>query len=224
MDTTLDIFYIRHANTSGAKPDGRERDDVGLSELGERQLPLLGERFRGAHFDGVFVSPLYRCVRTAAAVLNNLADHPEAELLYELAEKSTARGTCGIGLEESRRYYDNFVPCRDRIFGDGLDAGVSFDSAEKIQGLERCRAVLSYIRSRYTYGQRVLVVAHASLGNCMLQSAVSLRDPQEGDFILSIYNTSVSKVSYAQDGRERIVFANDVSHLRSLMPNYEFEL
>ena len=54
-----------------------------------------------------------------------------------------------------------------------------------------------------------------------MQTAVSLRREEIADFIFTLYYTSVSKYKFSEDGRERISFVNDISHLHGLMGNIE---
>lgn len=216
-ESKLEIFYIRHADTAPVF-DGRDECDRDISRLGEQQAAMLGEKLAGLSFDAVLCSPLVRCVKTAAAVCSRLADHPAIELVPELIEKGSTPNYAGAGLVYLSRYYDNMVQCPDLIFGAA--PGV-FPNVDKLEIMDRARAVTAYLRERFDYGQRILVFSHGSFGNSFLPSAVGIR---EEDFIFNIFHTSVSKVQYTPDGRNRIVFMNDVSHLHSIKPDYMFTL
>ena len=213
----LEIFYIRHADTSGSARAGACGCDIDISPLGEEQAKLLAERFRGASFDAVLCSPLVRAVKTAAALSLSLSSRPVIEIVPELIEKGTMPGYTGADIAFLKKYYTDLVLCPDEIYGrDGV-----FSNMTDEENTERAKAVIKYLRKRFHYDQRIAVVSHGSFGNSFLPAAV---DMDEGDFILSINNTSVSKIKYTSDGKQRLSFVNDISHLRPLMPDYEFSV
>ena len=212
----LEFYYIRHADTSGASFADRDRCDVDITPLGEQQAALLGERFAGRTFDAVLCSPLVRCVRTAAAVCNRLAERPVIEVVPELIEKGSTENYPGCPLFYLTRYYDALKKCPDHIFGT---APACFPNVTDEDADARAAALVQYLKKRFAYGQRVLLVSHGSFANHFLPAAVEMG---AGNYILSINNTSVSKVKYTDDGKQRISFCNDFSHLRPLMPDYEF--
>lgn len=211
----LEIFYIRHADTAGADCADRSRCDIDLSPLGEEQCRLLADRFAGKSFDAVLCSPLVRAVKTAAAVCRALETPPVIEIVPELIEKGTMPGYPGADIGYLKRYYPDIALCKEKIYGEN---GV-FSNLTDEENTERAQAVIRYLRGRFSFGQKIAVVSHGSFGNSFLPAAV---DMAEGDFILSINNTSVSKIKYTTDGKQRLSFVNDISHLRPLMPEYEF--
>lgn len=213
----FEIFYIRHADTSSAV-EGNYPCDVGLSDLGERQIALLADRFAGAEFDAVLSSPLIRAVKTAAAVAKKLAVRPVIEIVPELIEKGTMPGYGGAELSLLSRYYDSLTLCPDRIYGDENGA---FSNMTDEENAARARAVITYLKNRFGYGKKIAVFAHGSFGNSFLPAALGI---DEGDYILSINHTSVTKIKYTADGDVRMSFQNDFSHLRPLMPDYEFSV
>lgn len=213
MEEKFEIFYIRHGDTKNHDFADRDECDIDLSELGEKQIALLAERFSGKHFDAVFTSPLVRAVKTAAAVCNALETKPTLEILPQIIENGSTYGYFGQSSEYLSRYYDKIKL--------NSDLPLMYDNFEDEDNDKRARAVIDYFRSRFTYGQKILVVAHGSFGNHFIPVAVEMGD---GNYILSINNTSVTKIKYTTDGKQRISFCNDFSHLRPLMPDYEFEV
>ena len=211
MEEKFEIFYVRHGETDVSLLEGRDTCDVNLSETGVKQAELLGERLAGAHFDAVFSSPLVRAVRTAAAVCRRLDGQPEIELLPQIIENGSSYGYFGESVEYLSRYYDKLKP--------NTDLPLMYDNLEDSDNDARARAVIDYFKSRFTYGQKIIVFAHGSFGNHFLPQAVEMGD---GNYILSINNTSLSKIKYTSDGKQRLSFVNDFSHLRPLMPDYEF--
>lgn len=211
MEEKFEIFYVRHGETDVSLLEGRDTCDVNLSETGVKQAELLGERLAGAHFDAVFSSPLVRAVRTAAAVCRKLDGQPEIELLPQIIENGSSYGYFGESVEYLSRYYDRLKP--------NTDLPLMYDNLEDSDNDARARAVIDYFKSRFTYGQKIIVFAHGSFGNHFLPQAVEMG---KGNYILSINNTSLSKIKYTSDGKQRLSFVNDFSHLRPLMPDYEF--
>ena len=211
MEEKFEIFYVRHGETDVSLLEGRDTCDVNLSETGVKQAELLGERLAGAHFDAVFSSPLVRAVRTAAAVCRKLDGQPEIELLPQIIENGSSYGYFGESVEYLSRYYDKLKP--------NTDLPLMYDNLEDSDNDARARAVIDYFKSRFTYGQKIIAFAHGSFGNHFLPQAVEMG---EGNYILSINNTSLSKIKYTSDGKQRLSFVNDFSHLRPLMPDYEF--
>lgn len=214
----LEIFHIRHAEPDVGNYADRSPCDTCLTPLGEKQAALLGERFKNIHFDAVFSSPLLRCVQTAAGAISQMPEKHTIELIPEIIERSTPIGYHGQSVEYLSRYYDKLRLCPDRIWGP---EDRQFDTMTKQGALERARAVHLYLRERMGFGKRILVCSHAMFGNNFLQAGVSLMEEERTQFILTLYHSSVTKYKYTSDGRERISFSNDISHLRPLLPDYE---
>lgn len=215
-DKRFEIFYIRHAATQGGTFADRSECDIDLSPLGEKQILLLGERYAGLSFDAVFSSPLVRCIKTAAAVAEKLDGRAEIEVMPELVENGTVPGYPGADMDYLSRYYDKLRLCKDRVYGD--ENGLAPNNTDELNDA-RSKLLVDYFKSRFTYGQKILVVAHGSLGNHFIPAAVGM---PPGDYILSIDNTSVSKIKYTPDGKQRISFLNSTEHLRGIMPDFDF--
>ena len=209
----FELFYIRHADTSGGSVTGKCKCDIDISALGEEQLVLLAERFRNKEFDAVLCSPLIRCVKTAAAICNSLNNKPYIEIMPELIENGTMPEYTGPDIEYLSRYYGKIKICDDTLIN------IIKNKTDRQNDL-RAKRVIAYVRKRFNYGQKILVVCHGSFGNHFIPAAAKMK---KGKYILSISNTSVSKIKYSNDGKIRLSFLNDISHLRPLMQNYEFD-
>lgn len=210
-DERLEIFYIRHGDTSGADCGSRHKCDIDLTPLGLQQAELLGRRFEGVHFDAILCSPLVRAVRTANAACALLDNAPPIEIMPELIENGTLPEYPGCDINMLKEYNPDVKLCDDVViekFGNKTDE----------ENDARALKLIEYIKTRFTFGQRVMVVAHGSFGNHFIPAAVGIR---EGDFIFSINNTSVTKIKYTPDGKQRISFMNDVTHLRGIMPDFD---
>lgn len=213
-----EIFYVRHANTSGASNEDRDICDIGLSPLGLQQIELVAKRFEGQRFDAVLSSPLVRAVMTAAAIADKLEGEPTIEIVPELIEKGSTPNYSGESLDYLSRYYKRLCLCKDNIYGG---PGGEFKNKSDRDSTMRAKAVTKYLQERFPYGSKILVVSHGSFGNSFLPAAVGMK---ETGFILSIFNTSVSKIKYTTDGKKRLSFVNDISHLSPILPNYQFDV
>lgn len=217
MDTPkkLEFFYIRHADTVGASSDGRDSCDIGLSAIGEKQIELLGERFKGMQFDAILSSPLVRCIKTAASVANALKNPLPIEIVPELIEKGSTENYVGCSLLVLQSYYKNLKLCHDLVFGttQGHFPNTTSEDVDL-----RAEALSRYLLNRFHYGQRIMIVSHGTFGNHFIPAMLGVK---LNDTIISLNNTSVSKIKFTDDGKKRLSFHNDISHLRSIMPEYE---
>ncbi len=213
MEEKFEIFYIRHADTDPPRLESASTCDVCLSETGYKQIALLGERFAGKQFDAIFSSPLVRAVRTAAAVAERLDNPPPIEIMPELIENGSCRGYVGNSIEFLRGIYPDMKMCPDKLITEAYD-----DEDDDVNDW-RAGIITDYFKKRFGYGKKIAVFAHGSFGNHFIPAAVEMG---KGNYILSINHTSVTKIKYTPDGKQRISFQNDFSHLRSLMPDYEF--
>ncbi len=213
MDNRFEIFYVRHALTQEGNFADRDKCDIDLDETGEKQIELLSERLKGREFTAVFSSPLVRAVKTASAVCKKLSNSPVIEILPQLCENGTTENYFGQDENYLKRYYEKIII--------NNDLPLYFKTETEEQNNERAKTVIDYFKNRFTYGDKIIVFAHGSFGTNFLSNAVGIKDR---DFIFSLNNTSISKIKYTPDGMKRISFANDFSHLRPLMPDYEFDV
>lgn len=215
----FEIYYVRHADAGTGSSEGRDICDRDLTALGEEQLIYLARRFEGAHLDAVLSSPLLRTFKTAAAIAGALDEETEIEVIPELIERGATPGYGGIGIEELKKYYPKVRMCADNIFGG---EGVDFPNATKADALERAKAVIEYLLNRFGYGKSIAVVSHGAFGINFYQAAMGIFN--DFDFRMTTHNTAVTKLKFTSDGVRRISFANDVSHLLPIMPDYQYDM
>lgn len=214
----LEIIFIRHGDTEGASCEERCHCDISLTDLGRRQAALLGERLAHGGFDAVFSSPLVRAVQTAAATAQRQSEKPEIELMPELAEVGTTAGYAFCTQDYLKSYYDRLFFCPDSL---GVDRAAGFPSESEAESALRAKRCAEYFRERFTYGERIAVFSHGSFATLFLRAALGI---EESGFIFSMNNTAVSKLKYTSDGRVRLSFHNDTSHLRVLKPDMDFTI
>ncbi len=212
---TLEIYYVRHADAATGELDGRDECDRDVTPLGEKQLELLSERFRGARIDAILASPLVRTVKTAAAVANGVGGNIPIEIIPEIIEKGSTPGYKGLPLEELKKYYGNLTMCRDKIYRMS-----ETEKETKEECLARARAVVEYLKNRFDFGQRIVISSHGTFANNFHQAAMGIVN--EYDFRLTTDNTGVTKLEFQSDGVKRILFHNDLTHLIPINPEYKF--
>lgn len=210
-----EIFYIRHAEPLEGNCEDRSKCDINLSEKGLMQAGLLSDRFKEKEFDHIITSPLIRCFRTAVAVAKVLNNPPTIIILPELIENGTLPDYNCPDLDYFKSYYPNVEFCDKQIY----EFVTNTNSDDSVND-ERAYAISDYLKEITKYGEKTAVFCHGSFGNHFIPAAVNM---QRGDFILSISHTSVTKIKYTSDGKSRISFLNDISHLRPIMKNYEFD-
>ena len=215
----LEIYYIRHADAENGSTDGRDKCDRDITPLGEKQLALLSERFKGAKVDAILSSPLVRTVRTAAAAAEGIGGDMPIEIVPELIEKGATPGYEGLPVNELKKYYGRLNLCKDRIHRLPAAGG---ETESKEQCLERAKAVIEYLKSRFEFGQRIIIVSHGAFAINFHQAAMGISN--EYDFRFTTENTAVTKLAFFSDGVRRIVFHNDVSHLIPLSEEYRFRI
>lgn len=216
---SFEILYVRHADADSGLTGNRDVCDRDVTPFGEKQLELLSERFSGAGVDAVLASPLVRTVKTAAAVANAVKGDMPVELIPELIEKGSTPGYTGLPLNDLKEYYGSLTLCSDKIYPL---PGPGEETETKEQCLDRARAVVEYLRNRFDYGQRIVVVSHGIFAMNFYQAAMGIVN--EYGFRYSTDNTAVTKLKFTSDGLKRIVFHNDVSHLIPLSPDYRFRI
>lgn len=216
---SLEIYYIRHADAENGSADGRDVCDRDITPAGAEQLRFLAERFKGAKIDAILSSPLVRTVKTAAAVAKAVEGDIPVEIVPQLIEKGATPGYTGLSVEELKQYCDNLILCGDKI----CELPAQGDSTEtKEECLKRAATVAEYIKNRFDYGQRIVIVSHGVFGINFFQAAMGIE--KEYDFRFTNFNTGVTKLKFSPDGVRRISFHNDVSHLIPIFPDYQFRM
>ena len=234
-EIALELYIIRHGQTFGNLGKSvddlsyLDRYDVPLTTKGQHQAELLGKRFENYPFDAIFASGLRRAMKTASEIVkrqpengfHNLIIHP---LLSENGGKEEEYP--GLEFSQVKEMYPYAT------LAEGFDENgriISFTKGwDDYMQLERAEKVLSYIRSRYTDGTKVAVVAHAAFNTFLFHSALGL-DPTKVTFDPHFLNTGVTKIIFFKDGTGRygidvqLVYQNDLSHLYADFPEYGLE-
>ncbi len=198
------IYLVRHAEAEGnlyRRIHGRY--DALVTENGFRQIACLEERFRPIHIDAVYSSGLYRTEATARAIYRpkGLPLHTDPGLLE-----------VNMGVWED-------VPWgwARRFDREALEAFNTSDPSWQVEGGEtleqvglRVHGAICRIAAAHP-DQTIALVSHGSAIRQAMAVAAGIgpegwRDLGHSD------NTAVSLLEY-QEGKLRIIFQNDASHL-----------
>lgn len=233
-EVQLELYIIRHGQTFGnlgieqTNVSYIDKHDPLLTEKGEHQVKLLGERFANYPFDAVYSSALRRAMQTATSVVSQQPENgaKEIRVMPLLNECGAGEEYLGLSFTELKEMF----PLADIAEG--------FDKSDKLitltrgwsdaQQLERAKKVLDYLTEKHHSGEKVAVVAHAAFNTFLFHCALGL-DPEKVIFDPHFLNTGVTKIVFFKKGTGRydldvqLVYCNDLSHLYKDYPEYLLE-
>lgn len=198
---TLQVIYLaRHGETTWSL-SGQHTGltDLPLTNRGEWDARMLGERLRGLEFARVFTSPLQRARRTC-----ELAGFgPRAELDRDLVEWNYGdyEGLRTADIRAHRPDWD--------LFRDGFPGGESFEEIAKRADrvVNRARSVDGSVLL-FSSGHFLRILAARWLG----------LEPQDARYLL-LGTTSLSTLTYEHDPTEPAIgLWNDMHHLSAPYP------
>ncbi|MBQ3006331.1 MAG: histidine phosphatase family protein [Clostridia bacterium] len=198
---SLEIIFIRHAETQYDNIGDRDPSDGELTAKGELQCTELGEKLRDLHIDAYITSSLLRSFKTATGACKARQDEPLLEICPELIECGCTPGYYGCSEAYLQRYYKNTKMC-EKLFGtDAYEFGCeAFED-----NVMRAEKVISYIKNRFTFGERVAVFSHHGFLEYLIPTALGVR-PHEFRFALD--NISVTVVDFCRDGNTVLRWMN----------------
>ena len=201
----MKLYIIRHGETFGnLNGDGFSETD--LTPKGERQIALLGERFKDENIDKFYVSPLVRAVKTANAVREY---HKNTPIIIDslLLEKGTAPDYIGLADEEIKKL------CPDAEINHRTPLGEEDDE----KAYTRAKGIIEKIKAENDFESTVVVIAHGTFNSYLVLAALDF--PLKENFNFSHVNTGVSLVQYLKENgviKTKLKFLNDYSHLDEL--------
>ena len=212
------IYLIRHCQSMGnIEHKFQGQYDADVSPAGEKQLELLGLRFRNEHIDAIYTSPLKRARATAEAIAKYHNMEP-------IAEPGLIEIDCGrmenLLLTDVARLFPEVALNWDRS-----PELCEFPGGETMREVyERVNAALDRIIAENP-GRTVVVTTHGgALRN--LYARIQYGEPIGIRKSEVFGNTGVSTV-IAQGGRLYFESINDLSHLPEDMrrppTNFSFE-
>lgn len=201
----MKLYIIRHGETFGnLNGDGFSETD--LTPKGERQIALLGERFKNENIDKFYVSPLVRAVKTANAVREY---HKNTPIIIDslLLEKGTAPHYIGLPDEEIKKL------CSDAEINHRTPLGEEDD----VKAYNRAKRIIEKIKAENDFEDTVVIIAHGTFNSYLVLAALDF--PLKENFNFSHVNTGVSLVQTIKENgviKTKLKFLNDYSHLDEL--------
>lgn len=190
---TLQIIFIRHAQTDYDDIGDRDPSDGDLTAEGEQQCLALGKKLKALSIDAYITSSLLRSFKTAVGVCKAKSDEPLLEICPELVECGCTPGYYGCSEEYLKKYYKNTKMC-EKLFGT---ESYEFGCEAFEDNIARAEKVISYIKNRFSYGNRVAVFSHHGFLEYLIPTALGVKPHI---FRFSLDNTSMSVVDFCRDG------------------------
>lgn len=228
----LELYLVRHAQSKCNVSNGygerkreeltlMEREDPELTEFGQHQAELLGERFKNYAFDYILSSALLRTLSTAYQVVKNQPEGgaKEIEIYPMLTESGLKYEYEGLSLSQLQKRFP--VKLAQGVQATRLILGS--EGKDDNWNLDRANKVLEYIHERFHNGEKVLITAHGTFNTSLFLSALNLK-PDVG-FDPEFINSSVTKFVFYKKGTGkfgddiRLSYSNDLSHLYAHYPN-----
>jgi probable phosphoglycerate mutase len=182
------LYLVRHGEY--AAPEGTPPEDGTLTEVGEEQARLTGQRLSGVPFAAIHHSPVPRAARTARLIADFHPGVPvhASDLLRECIPAVPPREDLN---DDDAAFFDAFPP-------DVLDDG----RAQAARAVERFACP--------TGAGPELLVSHGNLINWFVAQA--LGGPDGAWLRLLDYHCAVTVIMYFPD-RVKVASYNDMGHL-----------
>ncbi len=190
---TLQILFIRHAETNYTDIADRDPSDGELTFNGEKQCITLGEKLKELPIDAYFTSSLLRSFKTAVGVCNAKPEKPLLQICPELVECGCTPGYFGCSEAYLKKYYNNTKMC-EKLFGTEK---YEFGCEAFEDNVLRAEKVIAYIKSKFTFGDRVAVFSHHGFLEYLIPTALGVKPHV---FRFSLDNTSISVIDFCPDG------------------------
>lgn len=190
---SLQILFIRHAETDYNDIGDRDPSDGELTAKGEQQCVDLGEKLKDLPINAYITSSLLRSFKTAVGVCNAKSDKPLLEICPELVECGCTPGYYGCSEEYLQKYYKNTKMCK-KLFGT---ENYEFGCEAFEDNVIRAEKVISYIKNRFSYGDRVAVFSHHGFLEYLIPTALGVKPHI---FRFALENVSVCVVEFCRDG------------------------
>lgn len=215
----LELYLVRHGQSKGNvnafTPEDTEQEinDPRLTELGIMQAKKAGKYLSGVEFDACYSSALVRTVITANEIMSFQKEKKPLNVLPLVTEVAVEEVYKGRTMDEIRTFCDTAVVADGFKEEDGL---LFYNPRENEKPIfERAVKAISYFRSRYKNGEKVLVAGHAAFNTVMIFHIMGYTASPAFD--IEISNTGITHVIFYKEGTNKfgdIVFdsINDTKH------------
>ncbi len=228
----LQIYITRHGESLGnihlipgeekREKTPAEKHDPELTPLGLKQAAALGERLRAQRFDAIFSSTLIRAVLTAQETsIRQPGGALPIELISDLVETGTPWDYTGYSAQQLQSRCPGVIPSRF-IQGDAADWITAESLDEQAAHMSRAERCIDYFKSRFQHEEKILIVAHGTFNTYLIRAALGLNNTNDFNFCQE--NTALTKIKYFLDGKARLSYSNDTSHLYAENKHLTFSL
>ncbi len=199
-----EIYVVRHCEAKGnEKRLFQGAINCNITELGEKQLEFLTERFKDVKLDKIYTSPLYRAQKTAFAVMG--------ERNMDIKIENDLREVCG-GILEGKPFMDMYKV--DPALADAWDNHPQDFYPEKGEHMrdayERIFNIVLKL-AKENDGNTIALACHGGVIRCLMARLIfgtidRLKDVPWAE------NTSVALLTF-DNGEFTVHYKNDHSHL-----------
>ena len=215
----LELYLVRHGQSkgnAGLVEEGAsftEINDVRLTDLGIMQAKKAGKYLSDVDFDACFASGLIRTVQTANEIMSFHKEKKPLNILPIITEIGVNPEFPGRTLEEMKE------ACATVQMAEGFENAeklvVYSTHAEEEALYERATNAISYFRSKFNKGEKVLVAGHAAFNTVMIFHIMGYTASPVFD--IEITNTGITHIIFYKADTNRfgdIVFdsINDTKH------------
>lgn len=205
MGRKITMYILRHGRQNSALCNV----NVPLSEAGERQSELAGQRLSEYNIDALYSSNLIRAVQTAEIINRNINVHNR--IIEGLEEIDFGELT---GLEDSvikekyKDYFDRREEYREDIAFPGGEDG-------KTVYVRMKNAIDTIIdECKQNDYERVAIVSHGGAIRAFLAGILGMEQSHRFLFAKTMENTSITQIDYDVDkDRFYVERINDYSHI-----------
>jgi len=206
----MELILIRHGITAWNQEHRfQEQIDTPLSELGHQQAAFTAAHLLGLvstqPIDAVYTSDLQRAVHTAEPIARALGlamryDARLRERHYGVFEGKTLADLEATGHAEDYRRWRNREP--DYALPEGGESLRSF--------FARSQEVLHAIASRHPIGQRIVVVTHGGVLDCVYRIACAMDMTAVRQHPL--HNAAINRIAWDGQGFSLVAWGS-IEHL-----------
>ena len=219
----LELYLVRHGQSMGNAGYDKEEltlkesNDPLLTEKGLKQADLAGQYLKNIDFDHLYSSGLIRAICTADGILRYQKEKKPLNILPILSEVGISPEYDGITVEEMKEF------CETARLADGISEDAprvyhsTFENESEL--FDRAKAVTEHMRSRYSNGEKIAVVAHAAFLTILIFYIMGFKESPVFD--ISIQNTGITKVIFYKKGTNpygdiTFEYINETSHLKNM--------
>lgn len=199
-----ELYIVRHCEAVGnVERFFQGSSDTEITDLGEKQLEFLKERFKDIPVDKIYSSPLKRAFKTAAAINGGSADG--IETVQDLIE---IHGGVIEGMQYNdilKKYPDVEYAWENEPYNFCADGGESMASVYDRAYETACKLAKS------NSGKIIVATTHGGFIRCLL-CKILYDDIKRLNDVSWSGNTAVTKLIY-QNGKFVCDFINDTKHL-----------